>query len=94
MTTTTRYCTSCVRADERLLSDNRTKFDFVVACGLAELADEDGMGRPASGSGSASKELTMFEYTKTQAVEKMGEIPVSSQAELKSIALEEVEEIK
>jgi hypothetical protein len=33
-------------------SDNRTKFDFVVACGLAEL-DEDGMGRPASGSGSA-----------------------------------------
>jgi hypothetical protein len=53
-------------------SDNRTKFDFVVACGLAELADEDGMGRPASGSGSASKELTMFEYTKTQAVEKMG----------------------
>jgi hypothetical protein len=56
--------------------DNRTKFDFVVACGLAELADEDGMGRPASGSGSASKELTMFEYTKTQAVEKRwGEIP-------------------
>jgi glutaredoxin-related protein len=50
--TTTRYCTSCVRADERF-SDNRTKFDFVVACGLAELAD-DGMGRPASGSGSAS----------------------------------------
>jgi hypothetical protein len=46
------------------------ELDFVVACGLAELADEDGMGRPASGSGSASKELTMFEYTKTQAVEK------------------------
>jgi hypothetical protein len=40
-------------------SDNRTKFDFVVACGLAELA-EDEMERPASGSGSASKELTMF----------------------------------
>jgi hypothetical protein len=53
-------------------SDNRTKFDFVVACGLAELADEDGMGRPASGSGSASKELTMFGIYKTQAVEKMG----------------------
>jgi hypothetical protein len=32
------------------------------SCGLAELADEDGMGRPASGSGSASKELTMFGY--------------------------------
>jgi hypothetical protein len=74
--------------------DNRTKFDFVVACGLAELADEDGNGRPASGSGSASKELTMFEYTKTQAVEKDGARYLSSQAELKSIALEEVEEIQ
>jgi hypothetical protein len=86
MTTTTRYCTSCVRADERF-SDNRTKFDFVVACGLAELADEDGMGRPASGSGSASKELTMFEYKRRKRSKRWGEIPVSSQAELKSIAL-------
>jgi hypothetical protein len=50
----------------------RTKFDFVVACGLAEL-DEDGMGRPASGSGSASKELTMFGiYTKTPSGRKDG----------------------
>jgi hypothetical protein len=30
------------------------------------------MGRPASGSGSASKELTMFGIYKAQAVEKMG----------------------
>jgi hypothetical protein len=62
--TTTRYQSS----DERSPSIDNPKFDFVVACGLAELAMD---GRPASGSGSASKELTM-EYTKTQAVEKMG----------------------
>jgi hypothetical protein len=63
-----------VWADERdYSSDNRTKFDFVVACGLAELADEDGMGGPASGSGSASgKRAPCLEYTKTQAVEKDG----------------------
>jgi hypothetical protein len=53
-------------------SDNRTKFDFVVACGLAELADEDGMGRPASGSGSASKELTMFGIYKDASGRKDG----------------------
>jgi hypothetical protein len=53
------------------------------------------MGRPASGSGSASKELTMFEYIQRRKRSKRwGEIPVSSQAELKSIALEEVEEIQ
>jgi hypothetical protein len=51
------------------------------------------MGRPASGSGSASKELTMFEY-KDASGRKMKEIPASSQAELKSIAFEEVEEIQ
>jgi hypothetical protein len=60
---------------------------------LAELADEDGMGRPASGSGS-SKELTMFGIYKGKRSKRWGEIPVSSQAELKSIALEEVEEIQ
>jgi hypothetical protein len=61
---------------------------------LAELADEDGMGRPASGSGSASKELTMFDIQRRKRSKRWGEIPVSSQAELKSIALEEVEEIQ
>jgi Ni,Fe-hydrogenase III large subunit len=59
---------------------------------LAELADEDGEGLLQDQV--LLQELTMLEYTKTQAVEKMGEIPVSSQAELKSIALEEVEEIQ
>jgi hypothetical protein len=54
-------------------SDNRTKFDFVVACGLAELADEDGMGRPASGS--ASKELTMFGIKRRKRSKRWGEYP-------------------
>jgi hypothetical protein len=41
------------------------------------------------------QELTMFGISKTQAVEKRwGEIPVSSQAELKSIALEEMKNTK
>jgi hypothetical protein len=53
---------------------------------LAELADEDEMGRPASGSGSASKELTMFGIQRRKRSKRWGEIPVSSQAELKSIA--------
>jgi hypothetical protein len=52
------------------------------------------MGRPASGSGSASKELTMFGIYKDASGRKDGARPVSSQAELKSIALEEVEEIQ
>jgi hypothetical protein len=53
-------------------SSDNLKFDFVVACGLAELADEDGMGRPASGSGSASKELTMFGIYKDASGRKDG----------------------
>jgi hypothetical protein len=48
------------------------------------------MGRPASGSGSASKELTMFGIYKDKRSKRWGEIPVSSQAELKS-TLEEKE---
>jgi hypothetical protein len=53
------------------------------------------MGRPASGSGSASKELTMFGMFKdANGRKRWGEIPVGSQSELKSIALEEVEEIQ
>jgi hypothetical protein len=70
--TTTRY-PPVLEQMRFTLPDNRTKFDFVVACGLAELADEDGMGRPASGSGSASKELTMFGiYKDASGRKKMG----------------------
>jgi hypothetical protein len=83
MTTTTRYRTSCVRADERFFSDNRTRFRSSLWIGRA---DEDEDGRSAR-IRFCSKELTMFEYTKTQAVEKDGARYPSSQAELKSIAL-------
>jgi hypothetical protein len=70
-------------------SDNRTKFDFVVACGLAELAD--------GWNGKACFRIRFcFEGTdhvwniqRRKRSKRWGEIPVSSQAELKSIALEE-----
>jgi hypothetical protein len=65
-------------------SDNRTKFDFVVACGLAELADEDGRRPPAQDQVLLEGTDHVW-YTKTP--KRWGEIPVSSQAELKSIAL-------
>ena len=38
----------------------RTKFDYVVAMGLAELADEEFLGKPATSGGQASEDLEMF----------------------------------
>jgi hypothetical protein len=49
----------CVRADERLSSDNRTKFDFVVAVDCR--AFDRWNGKAVSGSGLL-EELTMFKY--------------------------------
>jgi hypothetical protein len=69
-------------------SDNRTKFDF-VACGLAELADEDGMGRPARIRFCFEGTDHVWNIQRRKRSKRWGEIPVSSQAELKSIALEE-----
>lgn len=76
-------------------AENRTKFDYVVACGLAELADEDYMGKPASGSGSATKELTMFGmYRDSKGRKRWGEIPVKNTTELTSISEEHIEDKK
>lgn len=70
-------------------SENRTKFDFVVACGLAELADEDYMGTPASGSGTAAKELEVFGmYRDKNGRKRWGTIPSDTGKELTSIAEE------
>jgi hypothetical protein len=63
-------------------SDNRTKFDFVVACGLAELADEDGMGRPASGSGSAKRTDHVWNIQRRKRSKRWGEIPVAARQNL------------
>jgi hypothetical protein len=74
--------------------ENRTKFDLVVACGLAELADEDYMGKPANSSGSATKDLRPFGfYRDASGKKRWGEIP-QNEEEIKSIAEDVVNEGK
>jgi hypothetical protein len=76
-------------------SDNRTKFDYVVAIGLAELADEESMGKPASASGSATKDLEMFGmYKDANGRKRWGTIPADQSSEMSSIALEEAGEVQ
>lgn len=71
--------------------ENRTKYDLVVACELAELADEESMGKPASDSGSASKELEVFGmYRDGNGRKRWGTIPSSSMNEIKTISEEEI----
>ena len=71
-------------------SENRTKFDYVVAMGLTELADEDQLGKPASNSGNASKELRQFGFFRDASGKKhWGEIPNKDDKEINSIAEEE-----
>jgi hypothetical protein len=73
--------------------ENRTKYDFVVACGLAELADEDFLGRPASTTGTASGELTMIGmYRDGNGRKRWGTIPVNDSKEINSISEEEIGE--
>ena len=70
---------------------NRTKSDFVVACGLAELADEDMLGKPATDSGEASKDLTMFGvYRDAGGRKRWGVIPTKEE-EFVSMAEEDIE---
>lgn len=74
-------------------AENRTKFDFVVACGLVELADEDMLGRPATTTGSASSELELFGiYRDKNGRKRWGVIPKDNSDKIKSIAEEEIEE--
>jgi len=76
-------------------SKNRTKFDFVVAMGLTELADEDQLGKPASDSGSASKDLTDFGfYRDANGKKRWGEIPKDRRKELKSVAEDALKEME
>lgn len=74
--------------------ENRTKFDLVVAAGLAELADEDFMGKPASDSGNATKELTSFgAYRDANGRKRWGIIPVKESAEINTILEEEAQSV-
>jgi hypothetical protein len=75
-------------------AENRTKFDFVVAAGLTELADEDIMGKPASDSGAATKDLTIFGvYRDASGRKRWGAIPQKDTREVQSIAEEEASSI-
>ena len=70
----------------------RTKFDYVVAMGLAELADEDFLGKPATPPGAATEDLTDFGfYRDEKGIKRWGEIPKKNE-ELKSIAEEVIQE--
>lgn len=74
--------------------ENRTRFDFVVAMGLAELADEDLLGKPASHSGAATKDLRPFGfYRDANGRKRWGEIPEKN-TELRSIAEDVVKELE
>jgi len=73
--------------------ENRTPFDYVVAMGLAELADEDFLGKPATDGGQASEDLTMFGYYRdSKGIKRWGEIPKKN-TELKSITEEVLDEM-
>lgn len=70
----------------------RTKFDLVVAMELAELADEDFLGKPATAGGSATEDLTDFGfYRDNRGVKRWGELPKKSK-ELVSIAEDQLDE--
>jgi hypothetical protein len=71
--------------------EKRTAFDFVVACGLAELADEDFLGKPASTTGTASSDLAMIGvYRDRNGKKRWGPIP-KKETEITSIAEEELQ---
>jgi hypothetical protein len=68
--------------------DDRTKFDLVIAMGLAELADEDLMGQIAKKSEPASSGLELFGYyTDANGIKRYGVIPKDEEKEkfIKSI---------
>ena len=73
----------------------RTKFDLVIAMGLAELADEDFIGKPASEESSASAELAEWGiYIDSHGKKRWGEIPRKRNDEIISISEEVISEIE
>ena len=73
-------------------AENRTKFDFVVACGLAELADEDMLGKPATEGGTAAEDITDFGYYRDKKGKKRWGVLPEESKEIKSILEEEYED--
>lgn len=69
--------------------EDRTKYDLVIAMGLAELADEDYIGKPAKEDYASSSELEIWgTYRDASGAKRWGVIPTKSD-EIKSIAEEE-----
>lgn len=73
-------------------ASNRTPSDFVVACGLAELADEDMLGKPATEGGSASDDIKDFGFYRDHRGRKRWGVPPEKSKEIKSILEEEYED--
>ena len=72
-------------------ANNRTPSDFVIACGLTELADEDMLGKMATVSGSASEEIEEFGFYRDGRGKKKWGTPPKKSSELKSISKDEYE---
>lgn len=73
--------------------EDRTVYDLVIAMGLAELADEDYIGRPAKEDNAVSKELEVWGiYKDARGAKRWGVIPTESK-EISSIAEEEYDNL-
>ena len=73
--------------------ENRTAFDLVIAMGLAELADEDLMGKRANESETAGNDIGDFGfYIDEHGKKRWGEIPMHMNKEITSIAEEDIKE--
>lgn len=71
--------------------EDRTKFDLVIAMGLAELLDEDMLGKKVTENDSVSGDLADFGfYRDAKGKKRWGEIPTDRRREIKSIAVEEM----
>jgi hypothetical protein len=72
--------------------EDRTPYDLVIAMGLAELADEDFIGKPPVEEIKASRDLEVWGiYRDSEGVKRWGVIPSKNNNEFNSIAEEEYE---
>jgi len=72
--------------------EDRTAYDLVIAMGLAELADEDFIGKPPIEASQASKELEVWGiYRDANGAKRWGVIPSNNNNEIRSISEEEYE---
>ena len=74
--------------------EDRTVYDLVIAMGLAELADEDLIGRPATEQDTAGAEITQwgFYIDPRTGRKRWGEVPSKAVKEITTIAEEEIDE--